>query len=202
MWRSWETGTHTFPIVWVLFPLDSHPMVYFITWELHGFSHQIFHSIRKVSETHRMGKAWEIGFHIFLIKWVFFPLDSHPVEYFIIWKMHGFPYQFPIAWEKAGNRIKWDKPGKLVPGKILQNPSYVKNLRNWYSYFSHSMGDFFTLDLHPMVYSKIREIHGFPHQFPIAWENGAKSIELGEPSKLVPIFSQTYGYFSSIRCTS
>ena len=33
----------------------------------------------------------------------------------------------------------------------------------------------------------------------MAWENAVKSIELGEPRKLVPIFSLTYGYFSSIR---
>ena len=31
------------------------------------------------------------------------------------------------------------------------------------------------------------------------WENAVKSIELGEPRKLVPNFSLTYGYFSSLR---
>ena len=61
------------------------------------------------------------------------------------------------------------------------------------------MGAFFSLDSHSMVYFIICEIHEFPVQFPIAWENGMKSIELGEPTKLVPIFSLTYGYFSSIR---
>ena len=61
------------------------------------------------------------------------------------------------------------------------------------------MGVFFPLDSHSMVYFTICEIHGFPLQFPIAWENAGKSIELGEPRKLVPIFSLTYGYFSSIR---
>ena len=40
---------------------------------------------------------------------------------------------------------------------------------------------------------EIREIRGFPHQFSIAWENAAKPIKLGEPRKLVPIFSLTYG---------
>ena len=52
-----------------------------------------------------------------------------------------------------------------------------------------------------MVYFIICEIHGFPHQFPVAWENAVTSIELGEPRKLVPIFYLTYGYFSSIRFT-
>ena len=33
------------------------------------------------------------------------------------------------------------------------------------------MGDFFPLDSHLMVYFIIWEMHGFPHQFPIEWEN-------------------------------
>ena len=58
---------------------------------------------------------------------------------------------------------------------------------------------FFPLYPHSMVYFIICKIHGFPLQFPIAWENAVKFIELGEPRKLVPIFFLTYGYFSSIR---
>ena len=50
------------------------------------------------------------------------------------------------------------------------------------------MSAFFPLDSHSMVYFIIREILGFPHQFPIAWENAEKSIEMGGPRKLVPIF--------------
>ena len=109
----------------------------------------------------------------------FSPWDSHPVVCFIIWKMHGFTHQFPIASEKTGKPIKWEKPGKLVPGKILQNPSYVENLGNWYSRFSHSMGK--------------------------SWKHGKMQpnpSSLGEPEKLVPIFSPKYGYFSSIRSLS
>ena len=95
--------------------------------------------------------------------------------------------------------MEWGKFGRLVPGNILRNPLYVENQGNWYSYFFHSMGAFFQLDSHSMVYFKIREIHGLPLQFPIAWENAVKSMGLGEPRKLVPIFSLTYEYFSSIR---
>ena len=122
--------------------------------------------------------------------------------YFIIWEMHGSPHQFPKACEIAGKPIKWEEPKKLISRKILQSPSHVENLGNWYSYFSHSMGNFFPLDSHSMVYCIICELHGFPHQFPIAWENPAKSIGLGEPKKLAPIFSLTYGHFSSIRFPS
>ena len=49
-------------------------MVYFIGWKMHGFSHLISHSIRKISKTHRMGKPWEISSHISFIKWVFFSI--------------------------------------------------------------------------------------------------------------------------------
>ena len=37
---------------------------------MHGFFHQIPESIGKVSKTHRIGKAWEIGSRNFSIKWV------------------------------------------------------------------------------------------------------------------------------------
>ena len=53
---------------------------------------------------------------------------------------------------------------------------------------------------YPMVYFILCEINGFPHQFPLAWENAVKSIKLEELGKLVPIPPPpTYWYFSSIR---
>ena len=55
------------------------------------------------------------------------------------------------------------------------------------------MGVFFPLDSNSVVDFIICEIRGFPHQFPIAWENAAKSIKLEEPRKFVPIFSLIYG---------
>ena len=53
MGKVWEIGTHSFPIVWVLFPSDSHPMVYFIIWEMHEFPHQfpILQNARKVVDS-------------------------------------------------------------------------------------------------------------------------------------------------------
>ena len=119
--------------------------------------------------------------------------------YFITWKMHVFSHELAIKSEKTAKPIEWGRSEKLIPGNILQNPSHVESLGNWYSYFSYSMRAFFPLDSHTMVYFTICEIYGFPHQFPVAWENAVTSIELGEPRKLVPIFSLTYGYISSIR---
>ena len=100
---------------------------------------------------------------------------------FIIWEMHKFPHWFLIVWENAPNL--W----------------YGVNLGNWYSYFSHCMGDFSPYDSHPTVYFVIWYMHGFPHQFPIVQENATKLIVWGEPGKLVLILFLYYGRFFSIR---
>ena len=71
----------------------------------------------------------------------------------IIWEMHGFPINFP-----------WS-------GKMQQNSWYKENLGNWYSHFSRSADAFFSFDPHPMVYFITCEIHGFSHQFLIAWKD-------------------------------
>ena len=71
--------------------------------------------------------------------------------------MHGLSYQFPIACENAAKPFKWGKPGKLVP---IHFPQY---------------GCFFPLDFHPVIYLIKWEMHNFPQQFPIAWENIAKT---------------------------
>ena len=57
------------------------------------------------------------------------------------------------------------------------------------------MGAFLRPDSHPVIYFITWEMLRFPHQFPIALENAAKSIELREPGKLVPILSPKYGHF-------
>ena len=65
--------------------------------------------------------------------------------YFIIWKIHGFPIDFPQY------------------GKMQQNPWYGESLGNKYSYIFHSMGAFFPLDYLPMVHVIIWKMHGFSH---------------------------------------
>ena len=118
----------------------------------------------------------------------FFPLDLDFMVYFIIWEMYVFSHYFPLTWEKTTKPIEWRKPGKLVPRDILQNTLYVENLRNWYSYLSLIIGAFFPLDSHSMVYFIICEIDGFSHEFPKAWENAVKPIELGEARNWYPFF--------------
>ena len=68
---------------------------------------------------------------------------------------------------------------------MQENPLYGVNLGDWYSYFSHSVGDFSPYDPHPMVYFVKREMYVFPHQFCIVQENATKPIVWVEPGKLV-----------------
>ena len=130
----------------------------------------ILHSTRKCKKTHGMGKVWEIDNHTFPIIWVLF---SHLI--LILWytsayrKCMVFPINFSFY------------------GKMQQSPSYGVNLGNWYPYFSRSMSAFSPYDSHPTVYFSIWEMHGFPHQFLILWENATKPFVWGEPGKLVPI---------------
>ena len=52
---------------------------------------------------------------------VFFPSNSHPVVYFSIWEMHGFPHQFLIVCENATKSFVWGEPGKLL---LMLFPQY------------------------------------------------------------------------------
>ena len=49
---------------------------------------------------------------------------------------------------------------------MQQNASYGKDLGNWYSYFSHSMGAFFLFSSHPVVYLLHGKCMGFLINFP------------------------------------
>ena len=84
----------------------------------------ISHSIGKGSKTQQIGKAYEIGSHTVSIVWVFFPLDSHPMVYFIVREMHVLSHRFPISWKRQ------------------QKPSNGESLGNWFPYFFHSMSSF------------------------------------------------------------
>ena len=69
--------------------------------------------------------------------------------------MHGFPHQFPIAWENAAKSIELGESGKLV------------------LIFPNSMSTFLPSDFHLIVYFTTWEMHDFSHQFLIARENAA-----------------------------
>ena len=132
----------------------------------------------KCNRTHGMGKVQETDTHTFPIVWVLF---SHPMVYFSIWEMHGFSHRFPTVWDNAIKPIVWGSLGHR------------------YSYFSHSMGAFFSSGSHPMIYFSIWEMHGFPHKFPTIRENATKPMAWGKSGKLIPTLFPQYGCFFSIR---
>ena len=132
-----------------------------------------FYNLGKCSKTHRIGGAWEIGTHTFLIALVHFfyqiPMFWYTSSYV---KCMGCPINLPFM----GKWCKTHRAGRAWEMDI--------------HYFPLVWALFFPLDSHAMVYFIICEIHGFPNPFSIAWENTAKSIKVGEPGKLVPmIFS-------------
>ena len=80
MGRNWEISTHTCPIVWALFS---------IRFPFYGILHHmgnacgfsiISHNMGKDSQSHRMGKVWEIGSQKYLTKpIVLFNLKTHAI---------------------------------------------------------------------------------------------------------------------------
>ena len=106
----------------------------------------------KSSKIPRKAKAWEIGFHTFF----------HSMSVF-------FTIRFPSCGILHHMKNAWASPSiSHSTGKSNNTHRMRENLGNWYSYFSHSMGAFFPLDSHPMVYFITWEMHGFLHQFPLA----------------------------------
>ena len=100
----------------------------------------------------------------------------------------AFFYPIAILWYTSSYLKCMGCPINLpLHEKMMQNSSSRESLGNGYPFFPLVWALFFLLDSHAMVYFIICEIHGFPNPFSIAWENTAKSIELGEPGKLVPI---------------
>ena len=119
MWRTREIGTHTLPIsMGAFFPLDSHPMVYFIICEIHG----------------RLGNWYpffpqSVG--------TFLPLNSHLMVYFTTWEMYGFSHQFLIAQENAAKSTSYPKiltksAATMVFGrKVSQGSNFKKDSQCW-----------------------------------------------------------------------
>ena len=180
-------------------PYNSHRIVYFIIWKMHGFPHRspkAQENVTKLIEGENLGNWCSYVSHItdafFSIRLRFYGIHHHKGNACVLSVIShnmgkdSLTHRMGKDWEIESRKYPTKptvcgEPGKLV---FILFPQY---------------GCFFPLDSHSVVYFKICEIHGFPHQFPVAWENAVTSIELGEPRKLVPIFYLTHGYFSSIR---
>ena len=108
-------------IMVAFFPFNSQPMVYFVIWEIHLFSHQFPLSWER-QQNPSNGKSQGSWFHHFFLSMnAFFPLDSHPMVYFIVWEIRQFLHQFPMVRENAAKPIVSGKPGKLV---LILFPQY------------------------------------------------------------------------------
>ena len=141
MGRIWETGDHTgyfFLIQFLSYDIIHHMGNAWV-------SQFISHSTGKCNKTHCIRRNWEKLVLILFQQYgcFFFPLYSHPVDYFITWEMHGFPHQFPITQENAAKSIELGEPG------------------NWYPFFPEIMGIFLPSDSHPLVYLTTWEMHDF-----------------------------------------
>ena len=99
------------------------------------FSHRFVHIREKAAKRLEWGKPGKLVPILFPKHQRFLPLDCHPVVYFIIREMHGFPRQFLIARENP------TKP--IVSGRTWE-----------ISFFFHSTGTFLPSDCHPMIYFK------------------------------------------------
>ena len=129
----------------------------------------ISHSMGKCNKTHHEGETWEIGTHTFPIVWVIFSYSVPILWYTYFMGNAWFSHQFPIEQKNPTKPIVWKGPGKLVLVLFTQ------------------YGHFFLLDSLPMVLYITWQMCGFSNQFPIAWENSAKTIKWAKPGKLVPI---------------
>ena len=142
-------------------------MVYFIVWEMHGFTHQFPTVQENATKPIVWGEPEKLVLILFLYGMgVFFPLDSHSMVYFITWEMYVFSHHLTAMGKGSHIHRMGIKPGKLVPGNILQNPSYWENLGNWHSYFSHSMVSFFHLIAILWYTLSHAKCMGFPINFP------------------------------------
>ena len=76
-----------------------------ITWELYGFPNK-FPTVREnTTKPMVWGKSGKLVLILFPWYGCSFPLDSHPMAYFVIWEMHGFSHQFPVVQENATKLI-------------------------------------------------------------------------------------------------
>ena len=175
-----EIGTHTFPIVWVIFPYTIPILRYTSSYgKCMGFPIN-FPQYRKMQQNswYEPGKLVLILFsyygRFFSIRFPFYDILHHMKNACVFsllshnMEKDSQTYRMEKVWEIGSRKyptkpIVCGEPGKLV---LIPFP--------WY-------GCFLSLDSYSVVYFIIREMFGFPRQFPIGWENAVKSIELGEP---------------------
>ena len=151
MRRTWEIGTHTFPIVWVLFSRLILILWYTsLHWKCVGFPIKCRIAQKNPTKPIEWGAPGKLVLILFPQHDCFLSCQIP-----ILWysSLHGKYIGFLINFQQDG--------------KIQQKPSNGQNLGNQLPYIFHSMGAF-SIRSHLVIYFIIWEMHGFPHQFPIA----------------------------------
>ena len=117
----------------------------------------------------------------------FSPYDSHPTVYYIIWKIHGFPHQFPIVQENATKLNVWGEPGKLV---LILFQYYGRFLSIRFPFYGilHHMGNACVCSLISHNMGKDSHAHRMGKVWEIAFRKyPTKPTVCGKPGKLVLI---------------
>ena len=184
--KVWGIGYHNISIKWVVFSITFPSYVILHDMGNSWVFSSISRSTRKGSKIHQIGKMREINSR------------KNPTKPNVCEEPGKLVLIFSPTYGYFSS-IRFPSFGILYH---MENAWLLPSISNHGTHFSHSIGDFFPVGSHPIVYFIIYKMHDFPHQFPIAWKNAVKSIKFGEPGKLVPIFSPTYGYISSIRFQS
>ena len=93
--RAWEIDTNNFTKVWVP---DFPPRVYFITWEMYGFSHQFPKGWENISKP-PCERDLRYRYPYFSQNMAtFLSLSFHPMAFDITSDVDGLSHQFFIAW--------------------------------------------------------------------------------------------------------
>ena len=133
------------------FPSDSYSLVYLITWEMLGFSHQYPIAWENVTKPMVWGKPGKL--------------------IFILFPQYGFffPIRFPSSGILHYMRNTWVSPS--VSHRLAKcNKTHCMG-KTW-EIGIHT----FPRVLFPMLYHIIWEMNRFSHEFLIAWQNVAKPI--------------------------
>lgn len=156
MGKAWEIDYYTFSIVWVLFSIrfSSCGILYHIgnAW----VSWSISHSMEKLQQNSLYGDNLWNWCSYFSIVWVLFSIK---------FPSYGILHHMGNKWvpPSVSHSIRKCSEIHRVGRACIGNHTFPK------------VWVFFSIRFHPIAYFTIWEIHGFSHQFVIAWENAAKS---------------------------